>query len=547
MAFVINDYFVPGYLEDALRKVGKLNVTATSPPGDGIVVRHLQVDRDVLNLAGRELRSRRHELLGGGDRVGWEDVSGRLSGLNALVTDICRGGSALREEALKVLPRTSGFSSEMVRILLDSFTGLMPEKAWYDTNGALPPNQAALEFVKMSSGYAKYYSGPLRVSLPKLLATSRRHRARPVLPLPVTGIPRLVANIAAGNAPGIAIVEALLALFVGAASLGKNASAEPYFGSRLLAELAVLESRRGLFPLSDLVTLVTFQGTEQPLLEELVQQADHLQVTGGLDSQRDISRLVRRLRPRSPRDLKRRVSGHWHKVSFDVIANEYLRPEWGDTVAFNVAFDNSMFNTQGCLSAQQVFVEGREGEVLQFAERFVEHMRAILRGLPKGARPHDRLREMYEWYENRGGVTILTALRDMQTYPFFVACESETKEFAVYNALNRSILIRRVDRLETDLPRLLGIGEKRDLLQSCGVAVPQERLLGLAEILGRAGVNRIVAAGNIWNMRLGAESWDGYMPPTDLIAPQLGYWTTISFDDLDRELLRVEARNKALL
>ena len=84
-------------------------------------------------------------------------------------------------------------------------------------------------------------------------------------------------------------------------------------------------------------------------------------------------------------------------------------------------------------------------------------------------------------------------------------------------------------------------------MQSCGVAIPQERLLGIAEILGQAGVNRIVAAGNIWDMRLGMESWDGYMPPTDLLAPQVGYWTTISFHDLDQELSRVQTRNKDLL
>ncbi len=79
------------------------------------------------------------------------------------------------------------------------------------------------------------------------------------------------------------------------------------------------------------------------------------------------------------------------------------------------------------------------------------------------------------------------------------------------------------------------------------MAVPQERLLPIAEILGRAGVNRIVAAGSIWDLRLGVESWDGYLPPTDLVAPQLGYWATLSFHDSDQELLRVRARNEALL
>lgn len=546
MAFIINDYFLPDYVEDALRKVGKLRVTESSL-GDGIVVRHLLVDRDVLRIAGRALRNRRDELFGGVDIFDKEGLTERLSGLEGLMAEINRADSPLKKEALEILPQISGFSPEMVNILLSSLVNLSANGGPESANGALPPNRAALEFVETHNGRARYYSGPLGISWPTFLAASRRFRQRPVLPLPVTGMPSVVTNIAAGNVPGIPIMEAMLTVLVGAASLGKNASAEPYFGPRFLEELASLESQKGSFPLSDLMPLVTFPGTEGSLLEELIHQGDHLQVTGGLDSKKAIGRTVHRLRSRGLRDLKRRVSGHWHKVSFDIVANEYLCPEWIDAVAFNVAFDNSMYNTQGCLSAQQVFVEGSEAEVLQFAERFIDRMRAILQRLPKGARSQDRLRGMYQWCERRGGFTILTTLRDIQTYPFFVAYDGETKELAVYNALNRSIVIRRVNRLETDLSRLLGNGEKQDLLQSCGVAIPQQRLPGIAEILGRAGVNRIVVTGDIWNMRLGKESWDGYLPPTDLIAPQSGYWTTIAFHDLDQELVEVRARNEALL
>ena len=544
MTQIANDFYLPGYITDALRRQGKYQVTPHS--ADSIPMQHLHVDPEVVRIIGQELRARRAELLTGIDLDDQERMIKIFAGLERTIHQVERTDSAIRKEAMEILPRISGFSPQMMDILLGSFSGLTTGGGSESIHEVMLSPQATSEYVETPTGYARHYSGPVGAALTKLRARSMRGNQRQVS-LPVTGGPQIITNIAAGNVPGISIMETFLSMLVGAASLGKNASAEPYFGPRFLEEVSRLEREENLFPLSDLASLVTFSGGDRRPLQELIQQGDHLQVTGGHDSRRTIDKTVRRLRHRSLRDLRRRVSGHWHKVSFDIVSRKYLDPIWRDIVAFNVAFDNSMFNTQGCLSAQQVFVEGHEAEVLQFADRLLSHMRAILVRLPKGDHPHQRLRDMYHWYENRSGITILTTLRDMQEYPLFVAYDSNPTEFAVYNGLNRSIIVRRLENLETDLPRLLGSGRKRDLLQSCGAAIPQHRLLKLAETLGKAGVNRIVAPGDIWNLRLNMESWDGYLPPIDLVAPQLGYWTTVSFQDPDQELLQVESRNRELL
>ncbi len=530
MSVEFKDYFLPGYIEDVLGAAGKLSVEER-PFLDGVTVQHLVVDGEALQIIGRALRDRRNDLMRGADLRDSQALAKRLAGLGALGAEISRADSPLRQEALEILPLISGFSREMTAVLIDSFARLIASEEQPDLSEMPSSRQAARAFTKTPYGYARYYSGLLGV----------------ITPLPITGVPQVVANIAAGNVAGITIMQAMLAVLVGAASLEKNASGEPYFGPRFLQELARLESENGLFPLSDLMPLVTFPGTDHALLAELIHQGDHLQVTGGHDSKRDISKIIRRLRFRGLRDLKRRVSGHWHKISFDIVGSEYLGGDWLDTVAFGVAFDNSMFNTQGCLSAQQVFVEGNEDDVMRFSAHYIEHMRAILQALPKGPNPSDQLREMYEWYENRRGAAILTTLSDIREQPFFAVYDGDAQDFTAFNALNRSIVIRRVDCLEDALPRLLGTGEKEDLLQSCGVAVAQERLMPIAERLGRAGVNRIAAVGNIWDMRLGAESWDGYMPPYDLIVPQPGHWTTIGFHQMGDELHRVRERNETLL
>ncbi len=542
---VIRDYFVPTYLEQALRQADKWQLTE-QPLIPGLTVEHLALDPGGLRIMGKTLRRRRAELFQGVDLRDRAGLAERLQGLTQMAHALQHENATLRQETLDIVGTLSGFSPEMIHLLLLSFAELVELGQVTEFDGQLPSNEAAHGFVRTARGYARYYGGPLGLSTIKGLAALPPTRGNHVMPLPLLGMPELVSNIAAGNVPGISIMQALLAVLVGATTIEKNSSAEPFFGPRFLHELAGQESAQNLFPLSDLVALVTFPGVQRDLLTELIHQGDHLQVTGGMDSEKAITRLTHRLRPRSLRDFKRRISGHWHKVSFDVVAREYLTPEWLETVAHNIAFDNTMFNTQGCLSAQQVFVEGGQAEVLQFAEHYMEAMRELLVAIPKGEQPHARLRTMYQWYEGRAGFTILTKLSDIQAHPFVAVYDDEAANFAIYNALNRAIIIRRVTHLETDLRRLLGRGERRGLLQSCGVAVPLERLLPLAEILGQAGVNRLVPVGNIWDMRLGEESWDGYMAPTDLIAPQLGHWTTISFHDMDAALRQTAARNRAL-
>ena len=562
---LIKDYFLPSYIETALQRAGLFHLSlrpldSGEHPTD-VQVQHLQVTPQALPIIAQALRERRRELHRESSAhpdpvlIDPRTAYTRLASLRLLSSRLSQAGGAFRQEALALMPRISGFSTQMVRLLLDSFTATFGLAGPELMQVVLPHNKTARHFTQTPHGFARYYPGKAGFSISGLLARDE-HAVRPGGRFLQAAPPGLVTSIAAGNVPGISIAQAFFPLLIGAACLGKNPSEEPYFGPRFAAELAALEAEQAVFPLSDLLALVTFSGGEKSLVEEIIHQGDHLIITGGHDARRSVGHIVRNLRSRSRRDLLRRVSGHWHKVSFDVVGREFLTPEWVDLVAFNVAFDNSMFNTQGCLSCQQVFVEGQEDEILAFAGRYIHHMKSILHHLPKvgcdssGCCYGDAqagLRQMYTEFEKKPGVKILTRLKDMQAEPFFVAYDGQSRDFAVYNALNRSILIRRLQHLENDLPPLLGTGAMKDLLQSCAVAVSQDRLLPLAGLLGRAGVNRIVAAGGIWNMVPGVESWDGYLPPYDLLAPQLGYWTTINFHHPEQALQDNRALNLALL
>jgi hypothetical protein len=118
-----------------------------------------------------------------------------------------------------------------------------------------------------------------------------------------------VTSIAAGNVPEFRVPKRFPC---SSAPPAGSPSEEPYFGPRFAAELAALETEQAVFPLSDLLTLVTFSGGEKDLVEEIIHQGDHLIITGGHDARRSVGHIVRSLRSRSRRDLLR-VSGHWHR------------------------------------------------------------------------------------------------------------------------------------------------------------------------------------------------------------------------------------------
>jgi len=536
----VQDFFVPRHAQEALEESGRY-VEEERELAPGVRGLHLRTDVGVVRTIGQALRRRaaRSPRLS----VKPEGLAERLAGVRLLVSEFASRDSASRRELMELLPRITGFPREMIAVILSSLEALLSGDA--EQAPGLPTNAAAGRYVPRGSGYVRYFPGRFGFSLSGMLAgIGLANRAITVLPL--TGLPRVVANVAAGNVPGIALLQAFYSVAVGAASIGKNSSAEPCFATAVMEGARRLEQERGLFPLTDFMAVVTFTREDRPALSELIAQGDHLQVTGGLDARREVAGIVRHHRLRRLRHLRRRVTGNWHKVSFDLVTAEMLELPDAEMVAHGVAMDNSMFNTQGCLSAQQVFVEGPVDRVLEFAGTLATRMAEVADRLPKGEDPTEGLREMYTHYEGKPGCAILTRLGEMAEHPFFVACDTAPREFGVFNALNRSILVRRIPNVNY-LAEMLRRVPDRDLLQSCGLAVGASRLLSTAEMLGRAGVTRIVSVGDIWTLRPDLDSWDGNLKPLDLIAPKLGYWTTLRFRDPRAELAEVYQRNRRLL
>jgi hypothetical protein len=72
-------------------------------------------------------------------------------------------------------------------------------------------------------------------------------------------------------------------------------------------------------------------------------------------------------------------------------------------------------------------------------------------------------------------------------------------------------------------------------LQTAGIAVPDSRLLNLADRLGKAGITSMRVTGTITQPKLG-ESWDGNLPVLEYYLPDAARWVSINAISVDREI-----------
>jgi hypothetical protein len=71
--------------------------------------------------------------------------------------------------------------------------------------------------------------------------------------------------------------------------------------------------------------------------------------------------------------------------------------------------------------------------------------------------------------------------------------------------------------------------------QTAGIAIPDSRLIDLADSLGKAGISSLRVTGTMMLPRLG-EAWDGNMPVFEYYIPDAARWVSINAISVDREI-----------
>jgi hypothetical protein len=295
--------------------------------------------------------------------------------------------------------------------------------------------------------------------------------------------PRLTTHVFAGNVPGLPAQSLVCALLAKSACLGKAASEEPLFPALFAASIAEVDPQLGAC-----LAILWWPGGDEALEQVAFGRADAVIAYG---SEAAISSVRARVPPGT------RLVTYGHKLSFGVVGREALGREQLLDTAARAAYDLAKYDQQGCLSPHLFYVErGGEASSREFAAALAGALAQAERGMPRGRLTLEEttaireLRAAAEFQALVGGETDLHTSADGTAW---TVIHDADPAFSA-SCLNRAIRVKPVDDV-AEVPALIAPVQR--YLQTAGVALPDERLLALAEQLGRLGLDRVCPLGQM--------------------------------------------------
>lgn len=361
-----------------------------------------------------------------------------------------------RKLAVKLLPDITGFSAPMVELILTGINAMFSSKnlkLLLEDEFEDPLVLDEFRPRKRSGGYIRAYG------------------------------PSLTTIIFAGNAPGMSMVNTIYSLLLKSAVLGKSASEEPLFATLFAQSIAEVDPQ-----LARCVAMVLWKGGNEEIERLAFSKSDAVVVYGSEHSVNDA-------RKRVPPDVK--LLSYGHKLSFGVIGREALSAERVKDTAANAAANVSMLDQQGCVSPHVFYTEeGGEITPKEFSGYLAEAMEQFNQRIPRGRITPDEsahINQLRGSYEFRAFGDDGVALHMSSQGTSWTVIYEQDPTF-VPSCLNRTIRVKPVKDV-MDVVRL--VTPIKQYLQTMGAALPEERLMPLAEEMGKLGLDRIPKLGEM--------------------------------------------------
>ncbi len=380
----------------------------------------------------------------------------------------------LRQLAERLLPAITGYNAETVRLELKRFVRVFRKKELQRFLETELDQPAILDdFHPQKSGQLTRAYGP-----------------------------ETVFQVFSGNIPGLQIWSLVMTTLVKASTLGKTSLSEPLFPVLFIRSLVQVDPR-----LAACFVILPWKGGTKPLETVAARQTAATIVYGSDQAVTSIGKLV---------PLDHRFLHYGHKISFAMIGREALTPDHYLTTIKQVADDITIYDQQSCLSAQTILVEaGGAVTPLMVAQLLATELENAQLKRPRAQLTQAEAAALVRFRSEND----LAALADSQIKVF--ASKQSTAWTVVYHGqpgfagspLNRTVHIFQIPHLE-QAPTYLTV--YRPYLQSCGLAVGPERLLRLAAQLGKVGVGRICALGEMTRAQAGWHH-DGQFNLLDLL------------------------------
>jgi hypothetical protein len=182
--------------------------------------------------------------------------------------------------------------------------------------------------------------------------------------------PNLVAAVATGNVPGLAMLPIARSLLVKSPILLKVARGEPTFAARFLRALAEVDPE-----IADCATATYWESSDSDAFHNAFREADVVIVFG---SSQAVESIRRYLKP------EQRVIVHGHKFSGGVITRAYLEEEGAPRVVERLARDICSFDQHACIAPKVFMVEGDDFSIDCLGNALALELERIECVCPKG-------------------------------------------------------------------------------------------------------------------------------------------------------------------
>lgn len=403
-----------------------------------------------------------------------------------------------RRMAREILPTVTGFSVEMLESWgFDNFMSVL-KKENLPLFGKLDPRKYD-KFTPLGDGLVKAYGTP-DVNFSNFE-------------------PEVIGHICAGNILGIAAFEMIIDKLIDAATWIKVSTEEPVFGALYAKSIEKIDPN-----LAYSIAILPFESTNKELKEFLFSKSDIVRATGGELARKNIESLSNK--------YNIPIAGHWHKFSFITISREYMNNKVKD-IAELVSLDVSVWDQQGCFSPQEIYVEeGGNISALEFAEILSEEMENTYRALPKGKTPGKmHVLNGYHRYFKKEMMGEPVKLFSSSSHKWLVIYDGNTENVEP-SPLFRVIRVKPVADI-MDIPKI--VKTLSQFLQTVGVAIPKERLLAFADIMGKLGATNFRTISSM-TLQKPWEPWDGKFPLLELLERDNIRWVGINTIDIDKDI-----------
>jgi hypothetical protein len=342
--------------------------------------------------------------------------------------------------------------------------------------------------------------------------------------LKVNGAPSegvsLVTFIAPSGSPGyFECMGMLLGSMARMATAVKTDAGQPLFAPMFARSVAASSPDIG-----ETIAVMPWHGGDTLIEDAFFRRSDAVSVVGSTETIASVEKKIAQMNQKQ--DINIKGCFHGGKFGLELIAKEYATRE----VAKLAALDGTGYEGQMCASpAFGVFVE-RGGPLSpeQFAEALAVEAGRLSQSVPQmPSHRAAREKKMAEIMaiQGNGRRAITTPGQD-----YAVVYEPAPSMKPVCQ--DRLFRVMSVERIDDVIPLLK---PWKASLQTAGIAVPDSRLMDLADRLGKAGISSLRVTGTMTQPKIG-EAWDGNLPVLEYYIPDAVHWVSINTTSVDREI-----------